>query len=392
MILIKFIFWICLFLTCYTYVFYPVLLVVLSKIFKQKEFDPEQIVPNISIIIAAYNEEKVIESRIENCLRLDYPKEKLEIIIASDGSNDGTCEIVRKYADQGVALYEYKERRGKVNVLNDTVPKAKNEIIVLSDATTVFKANSVMELVQQFRDERVGAICGKLAFDSIDDAGAGQLEGVYWKLESLIRRIEGRFGVLIGVTGAFYAIRKELFVPCSKDTIIEDFIIPMRILEKGYKVVYEEKALAAEQVAKHIIQEKKRRIRIGSGDYQALGMLKSMLDIRKGFSSFAFWSHKVIRWSVPFFMIVMFVLNMFLLKERLYLAIYALQCLFYTAAFVGQLLSWMGVNVKVFSLCYYFVSMNLALWLGFLQFIAKKHSPTWEIAERHIVDDDWSGK
>ena len=381
-IFLKFIFWTCLFLVGYSYILYPILLVVFDKVWIRKRFEKSDELPGISIVIAAYNEEKVIKSRLANCLKVDYPRDKLEIIIASDGSDDRTCEIVRKYSDKGIVLYDYKERRGKVNVLNETVPNAKNNIIVFSDANTMFAHDALVKIVRNFGDERVGCVCGGLHFVNPKDGNTGELEGIYWKYETVMKIVEGRHGFLLGCNGAIYAIRKELYEKCEEDTIIEDFVLPMRILQKGRAVIYDPGAVAIEESAAQIIQEKHRRIRIGAGDFQALFRLLPMLNPLRGLSAIAFLSHKVLRWFAPFFLIIIFLSNLFLLKEKLYLMVYAAQCFFYMSAIIGQLFNKFGINLKGFSLCYYFVSMNVALFLGFFRYIKGTQSVAWLRTER----------
>ncbi|MCK5215236.1 MAG: glycosyltransferase family 2 protein [Candidatus Omnitrophica bacterium] len=379
MMFLRGIFWFCLFMVVYSYAVYPILLVLLDKIFKvKKRPDDPMDAPGITIIISAFNEEGVIAQRIENCLSLNYPKDKMEIIIASDGSNDKTNDIVRSYQDSGVILLDFNERRGKVNAINDAVQQAKNEIIVFSDANTNFAPDACVMLVRHFQDKTVGCVCGLLKFVNARGSRTAELEGVYWRYETLIKKMEGKRGALLGANGAIYAIRKKLFTICPKDTIIEDFIIPMRVLEKGFKVIYDPEAVAIEESAKHIIHEKKRRIRIGAGNYQALLLLWHMLNPLRGFSALAFWSHKVLRWFAPFALIGMLLLNVFLCAEPIYKVIFILQSVFYISAIIGQTLSWSGIQIKVFSLCYYFVSMNLALLIGFIRFMTGTQDVAWE--------------
>jgi len=372
---------ICLSAIFYSYILYPILLKIFVRIRPQGAQD-ETYLPFVSIIIAAYNEDKVIEKKVQNCLSLDYPKDSLEIIVASDGSTDRTNDIVRQYAQAGIQLIAYPQRRGKVNVLNSTVPGAKGDIIVFTDANAVFQKDAISKLIRPFSNEKIGCVCGLLKFLSAEGSSSGELEGVYWRYETFLKKREGAMGSLLGANGAIYAIRKELFFACPPDTIVEDFVIPMKILEKGFQVVYDHEAIAYEEAAKHIIQEKGRRIRIGAGDYQALFMLWHMLNPLRGFPALAFWSHKVLRWFAPFFMTGAFMANLFLLSQPLFLGLFIIQCLFYLCAFLGQMLSWIGVSVKILNLCYYFVSMNLALFLGFIRFVTRTQSVAWERTER----------
>jgi cellulose synthase/poly-beta-1,6-N-acetylglucosamine synthase-like glycosyltransferase len=382
MVLFKFIFWTSVFLIGYSYVLYPLILLALRKPSPKNGTRPDDFTPSVSIVISAYNEEKVIRKRIENLLWLEYPKDKLELIIASDGSDDKTAEIVKEYQAKGIVLYDYKERRGKVNVLNETVPKARGEIIVFSDANSFFTSSTVTKLVHRFQDQNVGCVCGALHFTTPEGSTSAALEGVYWRYENFLKTVEGQFGSLLGANGALYAVRKELFYPCPPDTIIEDFVIPMKILEKGLKNVYEPEAIALEDAAKHIVQEKTRRIRIGAGDFQSIGLLWRMLAPGRGFPALAFWSHKILRWFTPFFMLGAFLSNALLLDSPALRTIFVIQCDFYALAVLGQVLTRAGFPVKILSLCYYFVSMNLALFLGFVNYVTGTHSVKWERTER----------
>ena len=369
-------------LIAYSYIVYPVLLIILDKARDTTILNYSGDLPKVSVIIAAYNEEKVIDKRIENLLSLDYPKDSLEIIIASDGSDDGTNEILGRVEDGRVTVEVFSERRGKVNVLNDVVPKAKHNIVVFSDANTAFEKDALKKLVRHFGDEKVGCVCGLLKFVSVEGSTSGELEGAYWRYETMLKKLEGVRGSLLGANGAIFALRKNLFFKCPENTIVEDFVVPMKILEKGFKVIYEPEAIAIEDAAKHIIQEKQRRIRIGAGDFQALTMLAGMLNPKKGFVALSFWSHKVLRWFAWGFMAAAFLANALLLNEPFYGYVFIVQVIFYMCALAGQMLSWAGIQIKFFNLCYYFVSMNLALFLGFINFISGRHTVKWNRTER----------
>ena len=376
----KILFWTVSILIVYTYLLYPLVLSVLAR-FKKEILQKSDILPGVSIIVSAYNEEVVIEEKIKNCMELDYPKESLEIIIASDGSDDRTNEIVKRFFDEGVVLADYKERRGKSEVLNRTVPTAKNEIIVLSDANTSFRKDALKMLVRNFGDDRVGCVCGEMKFRNSRENKIGELEGFYWKYEVFLKRLEGQRGSLLGANGGIYAIRKRLFEKIPSDTIIDDFVIPMKILEKEYRVLYEPEAIAYEDTAKGVIQEMARRVRIGAGDFQSLILTRQLLNPFRGFSAFSFWSHKVLRWFAPFFLTGALFFNAFLAEERFYLIVFIIQISFYIAALIGRINS-KTARIKVFGMCYYFVSMNIALLVGFFKFLTGTQKVTWERTER----------
>jgi len=331
------------------------------------------------MVIAAYNEEKVISDKLENCLAIDYPKDKFEIIVGSDGSSDRTNEIVSSYEASGVKLINYTDRRGKTSVLNRTIPQAGGEIVVLSDANSMYEPDAVRKLVRHFVYERIGAVCGKLVLRTRDKKQVE--EGLYWKYECVLKSMESDLGALLGANGGIYAIRRELFEPIPDGTIVDDFVIAMKVKEKGFDVIYDQEAIAYEDAAHDVKAEFTRRIRIGAGCFQAIPLTRSLLNPKRGFVAFAYWSHKILRWNVPFFLIAAFVSNMLLLGNPFYLFLFILQSLFYTFALIGHVLN-RRRSGKIFSIPYYFGSMNLALLFGFFRFITKTQKVTWKRTER----------
>ncbi len=379
----KLMFWISTFMVLYTYAVYPITLLFIRKNRKEAQAASDcENFPMVSVLVCAHNEEKIIREKIGNLLALDYPKQKIEILIASDGSFDATDAIISEYREKGVKLVRMGTRCGKVNALNKTIPQAEGEIIVLSDANTIYKSDAVREIVRPFSNPVIGCVCGELIFQN--DAGneVSNLEGVYWRYEQFMKVIEGANGALLGANGGIYAIRKKLFEPLPANTIVDDFVLPMKILEKRYKVVYEASAIAYEETSKKIIQEMERRIRIGAGDFQALLFTWRILNPLRGFPAFAYLSHKVIRWFAPFFMIFAFVSNMALLENGFYGTMFIIQCVFYGLAIASRMLAKIGVNIKLLGLPYYFVSMNIALFLGFIRFCTNSQSVMWTRTER----------
>ena len=375
-------FWVSVLAVVYAYAIYPVLLLLFRWVRRPVERRMSKELPHVSILIAAFNEEKVIRRRIENCLKLDYPVDRLEVIIASDGSVDQTNEIAREYGHAGIRLHEYPERRGKVNVLNDSAPRAEGEIILFSDANTFFAEDAVKKLVRHFGDERIGCACGRLQFVNADGSRTADLEGVYWRFETLLKRLEGERGSLLGANGAIFALRKALYEPCPPQTIVEDFVLPMKVLQNGHQVVFEPDALATEEAPPGLAHEYGRRTRIGAGDLQALGMLLPMLNPFRGFPALAFFSHKVLRWFGPFFLGTALVTNLFLASVPGYRGTLLLQGAFYFSAAVGGILEYLGRPVRLFSLPYYFVSMNWALFAGYLRLLLGRQKVTWRRTER----------
>ncbi|OPY61764.1 MAG: Poly-beta-1,6-N-acetyl-D-glucosamine synthase [Pelotomaculum sp. PtaU1.Bin065] len=382
--MLEVIFWLSVISIFYTYIVYPVLIWIIAALFpwRQREGTIYSL-PKVSLLFSAYNEGKIIEEKVINCLSLDYPRESLEVIIGSDGSTDNTESIVNKFSGQGIILYRSKQRMGKVNVLNVLKRMASGDILVLCDANSIFDPQALKELVKGFSDKRVGCVCGKLSLRDNKFAAGGELEGVYWRYESFIKEQEGRLGVLLGANGGIYAVRKELFYDLAPNTIVEDFVLPLKILQGGHRVLYEPKALASEESSKYIEEEKTRKIRIGAGDYQALFMTLPMLNIFKGLSSFVYWSHKVIRWFAPFLLLVAFIANCFLVsRAESFAYLLVLQLIFYLSSWAGWYLNRRGWPIKVFLLSYYFVAMHISLLQGFINFISGRQKVTWKRVER----------
>jgi len=378
------IFWVSVGLVIYTYIIYAPVLYLLTRILgtrqiKGSQFEDSDYLPTVSMVIAAYNEEKVIGEKMENCMTINYPKDKLEIIVGSDGSSDKTNEIVKSYNTSGVKLINYTDRRGKISVLNRTIPQASGEIVILSDANTMYESDAVVKLIQHFKNEKIGAVCGKLVLLTKDKKQ--EEEGIYWKYECLLKSMESKLGALLGANGGIYAIRKDTFEPIPDNTIVDDFVIAMRVKEKGFDVIYDQEAIAYEDAANDIKAEFTRRVRIGAGCFQAIPMTKKLLNPLRGSVAFSYWSHKIVRWSVPFLLIIAFISNILLLGKPLYIYLFFIQLLFYATAIIGYFLSKHKPN-KLFSIPYYFGSMNLALLLGFFRYMTKTQKVTWKRTER----------
>lgn len=383
LLIAKLFFWTMIFLIAYSYFLYPIFLVLFSLFKKPIEINSNgSYIPSVSMVISAYNEEKVIEEKIKNCLTLDYPKEKLEIVVGSDGSTDNTVCIVAKFSDQAIRFWNFPKRMGKVNVLNKITPYLTSQIVVFSDANTMYEADAIKELVKPFSNSKIGCVCGKLVLKKPNENCGGEFEGFYWQYESFLKKYEGRYGSLLGANGGIYAIRKNLFEILPSNTLIEDFVLPMKILSRGYNVYFAPDAIATEETSRTIHEESRRKTRIGAGDYQALTLTLPMLNISRGFPSFAYWSHKVLRWLVPFFLIFLLLLNLLLLGKAIYQLLFIIQSMVYMGAFIGYMLSKRKRNIKLFSILYYFIVMNTSLLIGFFRFFSGMQSVAWERVDR----------
>ncbi len=346
--------------------------------------------PMVSVIIAAYKEEEIILQRLQNAVLMDYPADRIEIIVGCDGAEDLTGELVGMFTDSRVRLVQFPQRRGKASVLNDCVPLARGEIVVFSDANTMFDGDALKKLVRHFRDANVGGVCGKLI---LTDATTGEnADGMYWRYENFIKRSEARLGVLLGFNGAIYAIRKELYQSIPQQTIIDDFLIGMRIHLAEKSVIYDDSAIAREETAPHVQAEFHRRARIGAGGFQSLMWLSSLLHPRHGLLSWAFWSHKVLRWFCPLFMATALLANVALMGKPLYVRMLLAHELFYLTAMFGLSFATGQRWQKALKLQALFVSVNAALFVGFWRWVRGIRNGTWKRTDRVVADRVSSGK
>ncbi|PRO68462.1 glycosyltransferase family 2 protein [Alteromonas gracilis] len=387
---IEFFFCLAIFLILYSYLLYPAILYSLSRVFsKNKSSDVSPItesnaLPSVSVVISAYNEESCIAERIENLLSLDYPHDKIQFFIASDGSSDDTDNIISSFNDPRLCVFCFEENRGKINVLNDLLNRVSSEITVFSDANTMFATDAVLQLVSPFNDVNVGAVCGEL--NLIDAFSGDNKDNLYWKYEQFLKYHESKIDALLGANGGIYAIRTSLYEPLPDNTIIDDFCIVMNVAKQHYQIVYNKEALATEEIAPTLKEEAGRRIRIGAGNYQSLSRLTWLLNPRYKWRWFSYVSHKVIRWFVPHLMIITLLLNTILLwhTNYLYPALFIGQLTFYSFWMLGELKIFKNVPVvgSVIGLVTFFVSMNISLFRGYIRFLSTNLSATWQRTSR----------
>ena len=374
-------------LVAYTYLGYPVLLFFAASVaqagrdmrflFSRRNRRRQSgHLPKVSLIVAAYNEEAVIAEKVANCRELDYPADRLEVIIGSDGSTDGTEAAVKSCDDSRVRFFGFAERRGKVSVLRDCVEQATGEILVLSDANTMFRREAVRKLVRHFTDPDIGAVCGELVLEA--EEGSEPAEPAYWRYEVMLKFLESRLDSVLGANGAIYALRRKLFPQVPRHLITDDFVIPMKVKSQGYRVVYDPEAVATETNRSTAASEFRRRARIGAGNLQALYHCRDLLLPWKGPVAFSFWSHKVIRWLVPFLLLAAFVANLFLLGAWWGRALFGLQVVGYALAGVSLLCPSLVARVGLLRLPGYFVVLNAGLFWGFVTFARGRHGPTWQ--------------
>jgi cellulose synthase/poly-beta-1,6-N-acetylglucosamine synthase-like glycosyltransferase len=377
--MVEVLFWGCLVAVAFAYLGYPLLILFLARVLGRKPESPrldEARLPVVSLLIAAHNEENDIEARILNALALDYPAGKLEIVIASDGSTDGTNEIVRRYADRGVKLFAYDTNRGKATVLNESVPRLRGEIVILSDANTFMAADAAGRLAVWFADPDVGVVCGRLVLT--DPATGRNIDSLYWKYETFLKKCESQLGALLGSNGAIYAIRKDLFPEVRPGTLIDDFVIPLEAKRRsGCRIIYDIKAVAREETPSTILAEFRRRVRIGAGGFQSIGMLWPLLSPAHGWVALTFFCHKILRWACPFLLVTTLCANILLIADPFYRSLFGCQLAFYAVAVLGNSLPARPRVLRYFRLPTMFTAMNLALLFGFFRWLRGGQTGVW---------------
>jgi len=393
--ILEIIFWAFVALVFYTYIGYGIVLYLMVKVkelfVKQKKnsLPDEADLPEVTLLVAAYNEEAVVKEKMENSLALDYPAQKLHFLWVTDGSTDQTNILLEHYGRVKI-LYQ-SERQGKTAALNRAMDYVETPIVVYTDANTMVNRNAIREIVSCFQDNKVGCVAGEKRIIVKDkDNAAGGGEGLYWKYESTLKRLDGRLYSAMGAAGELFAIRTELFEKMDTDTLLDDFILSMRIVKRGYKIAYCAEAYAIESGSADMAEEEKRKVRIAAGGLQSIWRLRELLNIFKyGIVSFQYVSHRVLRWSVtPVALFALFPLNVWLAINSAsssscgYGVLLIAQLLFYLAAYWGYALSKRQIKNKFLYVPYYFVFMNINVLKGAFYLKKKKGSGAWEKAKR----------
>ncbi len=375
-------FWISLGAVLHTYFVYPAIMGILVCVRRRKTLAaPQPTPPSVSVVVSLYNEQTVLPEKLKNLEQVEYPAEKIEFLFGSDGSSDGTNAILAKASLPSLRYHLFPNRRGKVAVLNDLVARAAGEIVIFSDANTMYAEDTVKRMVARFADPQVGGVCGELLLSAKAGTAAGESEGSYWSYETSIKRWESDYHTILGGTGGVYAIRKSLFRPLpTHKPVVDDFLIPLEVVRQGCRMVYEPGATAHEEATGSMMKEFRRRVRIGAQNFSGIPEFADLLHPRRGFVAFALWSHKVLRWCVPFFAILMLALGGALsATSPTYAWLFTAQCAILAVAAIGWLAERIRVPLGIFSMPYYVVAMNIALLVGFLKLVAGKQRATWEI-------------
>jgi cellulose synthase/poly-beta-1,6-N-acetylglucosamine synthase-like glycosyltransferase len=383
--------WVSLFIVFYAYLGYGILLFLLVRIkrivFKKNSFSQQEYEPEVTLFVAAYNEKDFIDEKIRNSFSLDYPEHKVRHVWITDGSDDGTPELLRKYA--GVEVYHQAVRQGKIAAINRGMQFVKTPIVIFSDGNAMLGKESIRRIIRLFSDPAVGCVSGEKRVAGKDSAAS--TEGIYWKYESTLKKWDAELYSIVGAAGELFALRTELFRPVEADTLLDDFIIPLRIAELGYRIQYDPEAYAVEKPSANIREELKRKIRISAGGIQSVIRLKELLNpLRFGILSFQYISHRVLRWTLaPLGLLIMLLCSALVAAVNGMLNFYGIytwlfwgQAAFYLVAALGWVLEQRKMSVKLLYIPYYFFIMNLAVYLGFVRYLKKQQSVNWERAKR----------
>jgi biofilm PGA synthesis N-glycosyltransferase PgaC len=383
-----YLFWIGLLVIFYTYIGYAFVIFILSKLKSQPKSLrslPDEDLPLVTILVAAYNEEQCIEDKITNTLNLGYPKDKLSIFFVTDGSTDNTPDIVKKF--HAVKLFHDFQRKGKIHAVNRVMKQVTTPIVIFSDANTLLNTTAVKNLVKHYQDEQVGGVAGeKRIYKNAEDNASGAGEGFYWKYESFLKEKDAAVYSIVGAAGELFSIRTALYEEPAENTIIEDFYLSLSICAKGYRFMYEPEAYALETASASVEEEWKRKVRISAGGFQAMAKLRHLLNpFRYGILTFQYFSHRVLRWTLaPLFLPIVLLTNFWLALTgpALYGALFFLQASFYLLALAGYHYREKKISVKGFFVPYYFMVMNLSVYAGFLRYVKGNQSVVWEKAQR----------
>lgn len=391
MITLKFIFFLSCFIVFYNYIGYALIAVIINKAksaFKKPVPGDSSFTPGVSFIVAAYNEEDCIDQKIRNSMELIYPTDKIEFIFITDGSTDGTNDIIRRYP--GVQLMYSQDRNGKSAALNRAVDNASREILIFSDANTLLNKEAVKNIVAHYKNGIVGGVAGekKIISPETDESETGAGEGFYWKYESFLKKTDSAFYSVVGAAGELFSVRKSLYQKIPHTVILDDFVLSMKVAQKGYRILYEPDAFAMELPSFSQKEEKKRKIRISAGGYQAIGMLGAALKFWKHPRlTYLYISHRLLRWTLsPLCLITAFLSNGLLAlysMSPVYKVLFFMQFLFYLAAFTPFYRLLPGKAGKILRIPGYFVFMNVSVIQGFFRFLRGKQPASWEKARRH---------
>ncbi|MBI4430111.1 MAG: glycosyltransferase family 2 protein [Candidatus Omnitrophica bacterium] len=373
-------FWVFFILIVYTYAGYPFALLVLSK-WRNRPALKAQMEPAVTVILSAFNEQKWIEAKLFNLLNMDYPEKKIEILVGSDGASDATDQIISKVRSPRVRFFRFVSNLGKPNVLNALAKEAHGAILIFTDARQEFDRKAIRMLVRNFNDPSVGCVSGELYFRQ---EGSGRIEkgmDAYWRYEKFLRKKESEIGSMLGATGAIYAIRREWYTELPLNILVDDMYLPLHIVHRGYRAVFESEAKAFDVPSQKSNEEFKRKVRTLAGNYQVFFLLPALLVPWKSSVAWQLFSHKLLRLLIPFFLVGIFAVNLFLLDSAFYRVSLAAQFLFYGLALREWLSERMGIGKRsVGYIPYMFCLLNYCAFIGLIRFLEGRQKAAWERA------------
>ncbi len=383
--MIAWIVWISFGFLSYHYLLYPLMVMFLAQIVGRGNKNGDASsgdLPRVSLIIAAYNEEKVIGRKIENSLALNYPPDLLQIIVVSDGSGDSTPAIVKQYAERGVVSMHEPARRGKTAALNRGVSAASGDIVLFSDANNDYNPNATRALVRHFEDASVGGVCGIKRIREARDRESSEGDSLYWRYESAIKLAESKLGSITNGDGEIFAIRRTLYVPMDETVINDDAELTLHIVQQGYRVLYEPGAESYEFASIDIRDDFFVKVRMVAGGFQTISRHASFLFPPRSWFTFAFFSHKVLRWTAPLFLIALLAACLPLAASPLYATLLGMQLGFYGLATTGWLMRRCGHLPTIIYVPFYFCAMNTAAFFGLLRHLRRTQQVQWQKAKR----------
>ncbi|TNF41521.1 MAG: glycosyltransferase family 2 protein [Cytophagales bacterium] len=380
-------FWIAVSIVLFTFLGYGLVISVLAALGKKKinypQLDDEDL-PEVTLIVACYNEEEILRDKVANCLNLDYPKERLTVLFVTDGSIDGSVELLQSYS--GVEVSHSNARKGKIAAINRIMPGITTPISIFTDANVMLNPEAIRALVHPFQSNLVAAVSGeKVVLSQSKDGASSSGEGFYWKYESFLKRKDAQWNTLVGSAGELLAIRTHQYHAPEEDTVIEDFVITVRLAAQGYQVGYTPEAMAVETGSANIEEEQKRKVRISAGGLQAISRLPEAWNWRKHPGlTFQYLSHRVLRWTaMPVALVIAIFTNLFLADQHWFYGFAALgQLIFYGLASLGYLMRNRAIRVKFLHIPFYFVFMHVCVVLGWIRYFRGKQAVTWEKAQR----------
>lgn len=390
--MLQLLFWFSLFFILHSYIIYPVIIRILSikKRGNQLYYHPEDPLPEITILMSVYNEQDVIEEKLQSIFTSNYPPDKINVIIGSDASTDLTNDILERISslNQKLEFIPFKERRGKANVINQLMNKVGSEIIVLTDANVMLEKSTLYELAKHFKNPDIGLVDTNMINQDLQKDGISIQEKVYISLEVKIKNLEGLiWGTMMGPFGGCYAMRRDLYTNVPANFLVDDFFLNMKALEQGKKAINDLNAKVHEDVSNNLSEEFRRKVRISTGNFQNLFVFLNVFKNPFSGKAFAFFSHKILRWLGPFFLMSLFLFNLLLINtNEFYLYTFIIQCTILFLPVLDYILRKIRIHVLFLRFATHFLAMNLALIIGFFRFMTGVKTSVWQPTRRHQTE------